>query len=169
VPLKKIRIRIFTHKVTKENHEVCAQTECANYFMRTKLVQMSGLLIKAILREPLIKFTMSHVAKINGMIARRTTQVVVAHGLVTGAASRLRVVRQGHLFRTCATRYRVEVATLRYQGVQHSERPFMWQPSWARVLRALCGVRLLVKGMTINFVAFLASHPVKPRARPCGT
>jgi hypothetical protein len=36
-------------------------------------------------------------------------------------------------------------------------------------LRAVCGVRLLAKGMAIRVVAFLASHPAKPSARPCGT
>ena len=179
---------------------------------------------------------MSHVANINGMIARRVTQVVVAHGLVTGAASCLREVRHSHLSRTCAARYRVEVATLRSQGVQRRnrkgharqvpattwrpwryERPFMLQPAVfnktvALALRAICGVRLLTKGMAIwartrywrsqpfagsaqlsrnrgryqwrgfaphhrsllrpiaaRIVAFLASHPAKPSARPCGT
>ena len=53
--------------------------------------------------------------RLNEMIARRTTQVVEAHGHVTGAASRLREVRLGHLSRTCACAYRVEVATLQYQ------------------------------------------------------
>jgi len=71
---------------------------------------------------------MSRVAIENGMIARRTPQVAVAHGHVTGAASRLRAVRQGHLSRTCATRYRVEAATLRSQGVQQRKRPFAMQP-----------------------------------------
>ena len=72
---------------------------------------------------------MSRVAVKNEIIARRTTKVVEAHGLVTGVASRLRVVRHGHLFRTCATRYRVEVATLRSLGVQQSENSFLMQPA----------------------------------------
>jgi len=116
---------------------------------------------------------MSHVAIKNEMIARRTTQVVVAHGLVTGAASRLREVRQSHLSRTCAARYRVEVATLRSQGVQRRKRSFLMQPVFNNLwgttaFRVVCGVRLLIKGMAINFVAFLASHPAKPLSRPCG-
>ena len=112
---------------------------------------------------------MSRVAIENGMIARCTTQVVVAHGLVTGVASRLRGVRQSHLSRTCATRYRVEVATLRSQGVQRRERSFLTQPFATATLWAVCGVRLLVKGMAIKFEAFLASHPAKPLSRLCGT
>jgi hypothetical protein len=112
---------------------------------------------------------MSHVAVKFEMIVRRIAQVVVAHGLVTGEASRLREVRHSHLSRTCATRYRVEVATLRSQGVQRRERPFMLQPMRALALRAVCCVRLLTKGMTICVVAFLASHPAKPSAWPCGT
>ena len=112
---------------------------------------------------------MNRVAVKNEMIGKRTTQVVVAHGHVTGAASRLREVRQSHLSRTCATRYRVEVATLRSQGVQRRERSFLTQPLRDKALRAICGVRLLAKGITISFVAFLASHPAKPLLRSCGT
>src|SRR5665647_1134084 len=101
---------------------------------------------------------MSHVVNINGMNARRTTQV--AHGLVTGEASRLRVVRYSHPSRTCASRYRVGVALdVRSQGVQRRERPFMLQPMRALALRAVCYVRLLTKGIAICVVAFLASHP----------
>ncbi|SRR5665647_564324 len=100
-------------------------------------------------KEPLIKSAMSRVAIRKEMIARRTTPVVVAHGLVTGAASRLREVRHSHLSRTCATRYRVEAATLRSQGVQQRKRPFAMQPFGTVALRAVCGVRLLVKGMGI--------------------
>jgi len=61
------------------------------------------------------------------------------------------------------------VVILRCLGAQHSERPFLLQPSWALALRAVCGVRLLAKGMAIRVVAFLASHPAKPSAWPCGT
>jgi hypothetical protein len=123
---------------------------------------------------------MNRVAVKNEMIARRTMQVVVAHGLVTGEASRLRGVRQGHLSRTCAARYRVEVATLLSQGVQRSnrrghvrqvpatlwrpwrhERSFLTQPFATAVLRAVCGVMLLAKGITISIVAFLASQSRK--------
>ena len=74
------------------------------------------------MREPLIKSTISHVAVKFEMVARRIVQVVAAHGRVTGVASRLREVRLSHLSRTCATRYRVEVATLRCQAMQHSNR-----------------------------------------------
>ena len=35
--------------------------------------------------------------------------------------------------------------------------------------RAVSGVLLLAKGMAIRVVVFLASHPAKPNARPCGT
>jgi hypothetical protein len=35
--------------------------------------------------------------------------------------------------------------------------------------RTVSGVLLLAKGITIRIVAFLASHPAKPNARPCGT
>src|SRR3989344_6132774 len=110
--------------------------------------------------EPLIKSAMSRVAIKNERIARRTMQVVVI---------------------------------LQRQGVQRRRRPFLMQPLpnnlWGTaVLRAVCGVRLLVKGMVINFhplpnpltegegaialspsggklekgLAFLASHPAKP-------
>jgi hypothetical protein len=48
------------------------------------------------------------------------------------------------------------VVILRCQGAQHREHPFLLQPVWALALRAACGVRLLAKGMTIRFVAFLA-------------
>src|SRR5665647_2757234 len=120
-------------------------------------------------REPLIKSTMNRVAIKNGMIARRMTQAVAAHRHVTGAASRLREVRHRpplpHL--CCAIPGRG--GTLRSQGVQRRKRPFAMQPFGTTVLRAVCGVRLLVKGMAINFEAFLASHPAKPLSRPCGT
>jgi hypothetical protein len=43
------------------------------------------------------------------------------------------------------------------------------QPKRALALRAVCYVRLLAKGITIRFVAFLASHPAKPNARSCWT
>jgi hypothetical protein len=79
---------------------------------------------------------MSRVAIENGMIARRTPQVVVI---------------------------------LRSQGVQQRKRPFAMQPFGTMALRVVCGVRLLVKGMAINFEVFLASHPAKPLSRPCGT
>src|SRR3989344_4630712 len=139
-------------------------------------------------KEPLIKSTMSHVAVKFEMIARRIAQVVAAHGHVTGVASRLREVRLSHLSRTCATRYRVEVATLRCQAMQHSnrmghvrqvpatlwrpwrhERSNLMQPKRHWPLRAVCYVRLFAKGMTIYFKAFLAPHPAKPSAWPCGT
>jgi len=112
---------------------------------------------------------MNRVAVKNEMIARRTPQVVVAHGHVTGVASRLREVRQSHLSRTCAARYRVEVATLRSQGVQQRKCPFSMQPFGTMALRAAYGVGFLVKGMAINFEVFLASHPAKPLSRSCGT
>ena len=86
-------------------------------------------------RESLIKSAMNRVAVKNEMIARRTTQVVVTHGLVTGAASRLREVRHSHLSRTSAARYRVEVATLRSQGVQRREHSFLTQPYGTRLCR----------------------------------
>jgi hypothetical protein len=119
--------------------------------------------------EPLIRSTMSHVAVKFEMIARRIAQVVEAHGPVTGVASRLRVVRLSHPSRTCATRYRVEVATLRSQAMQQSKRSNLTQPERHWPLRAVCYVRFLTKGMAISFVTFLASHPVKPSAWPCGT
>jgi len=53
--------------------------------------------------------------------------------------------------------------------VQRRERPFLTQPLRDKALRAICGVKLLVKGMAINFEVFLASHPAKPLSRPCGT
>jgi hypothetical protein len=91
--------------------------------------------------QPLIKSTMNRVAIKNEMIARRTTQVVVI---------------------------------LRHQGVQRSKRSFLMQPAGFNLigtttLWAAYFVRLLVKGMAINFVAFLASHPAKPLSRPCRT
>jgi hypothetical protein len=68
-----------------------------------------------------------------------------------------------------ARRATLVVVILRCQGAQHSERPFLSQPLRALALRAVCGVRLLAKGITIRVVAFLASHPAKPGARPCWT
>ena len=60
------------------------------------------------------------------------------------------------------------VVVLRSQGVQRCECSFLTQPIRDKALRAICGVRLLVKGMAINFEVFLASHPAKPLSRPCG-
>ena len=55
------------------------------------------------------------------------------------------------------------VVTLRSQAAQQRKRTNLSQPSVlleivAQGLRAVCYVRLLVKGMAINFVACLASH-----------
>ena len=61
------------------------------------------------------------------------------------------------------------VLDVRSQGVQRRERSFLTQPLRDKALRAICGVKLLVKGMAINFEVFLASHPAKPLSRPCGT
>ena len=36
-------------------------------------------------------------------------------------------------------------------------------------LQAVCGVRLVAKGMAIRVLAFRASHPAKPPSRPRGT
>ena len=58
------------------------------------------------------------------------------------------------------------VVALRSQGVQRRKHSFLMQPEGTMVLRAVCCVRLLVKGMAINFEAFLASHPAKSWARP---
>ena len=141
-------------------------------------------------REALFKPTMSHVAVKFEMIARRIAQAVAAHGLVTGAASRLRVVCLSHLSRTCAARYRVEVATLRCQAMQQHNRT---RKEYHRQSKPQSG-KLLAKGMAINFhplpnplpeeegaialspsggklkrgLAFLAPHPAKPGAWPCG-
>jgi hypothetical protein len=40
---------------------------------------------------------------------------------------------------------------------------------WDMALRAICGVRLLAKGLAIRVVAFLSTHPAKPMSRSCGT
>src|SRR5665647_980564 len=61
------------------------------------------------------------------------------------------------------------VVFLRSQGAQRRERSFLTQPFGTATLRAICGVRLLAKGITISFVAFLPAHPAKPLSRPCGT
>ena len=61
------------------------------------------------------------------------------------------------------------VVILRSQEVQRRKHSFLMQPFGTATLRAVCFVRLLVKGMAINFVAFLASHPAKPLSQPCGT
>jgi hypothetical protein len=61
------------------------------------------------------------------------------------------------------------VVILRSQGAQRRERPFMLQPGGTAALRAVCCVLRLVKGMAINFIACLASHPAKPLSRPCQT
>jgi len=58
------------------------------------------------------------------------------------------------------------VLDVRSQGVQRRKRSFLMQPEGTAALRAVCGVRLLVKGMAINIEAFLASHPAKPLSRP---
>jgi len=124
--------------------------------------------------EPLFKSSISRVADKNWMIARRATQVA--------AATRYRVAadcgssrRQPIPHRRFAHRV-LAVVILRCQGAQHSERPFLLQPVRALALRAVCGVRLLMKqlairlswqttptkslviakGMTIRVVAFLA-------------
>ena len=138
---------------------------------------------------------MSRVAVKNEMIARRTTKVVVVHGLVTGIASRLRAVYHSPLLPHQRLRVPCRSGTLQHLGVQRSERSFLMQPLGTMTLRAICCVRLLVKGMAINFhplpnplpegegaialspsggklergLAFLTSHPAKPLSRPCGT
>jgi hypothetical protein len=57
------------------------------------------------------------------------------------------------------------VVVLRSQEVQRRKHSFLMQPEGTVTLRAVCDVGLLVKGMTINFEAFLASHPAKPLSR----
>jgi len=106
-------------------------------------------------REPLIKSTMSRVAEKMPMNSRCKPQVVAAHGLVTGVASRLRVVCHSHLSRTCALRYRVEVAILRSlrfatSGLQQSARGILTQPLWAWALRAVYCLGLLGRGITMR-------------------
>ncbi len=68
-----------------------------------------------------------------------------------------------------ARRATLVVVDLRCQGAQHGESPFLLQPVRALALRAVCGVRLLAKGITLRVVAFLASHPAKASAWSCGT
>src|SRR3972149_11221343 len=111
-------------------------------------------------REPLIKSTMNRVAIKNEMIARRTTKVVVD---VRSQGVQQRN-RRGHARQVPATLWRP----------WRHKHSFLMQPlgfdlMGTTALRAVCGVRLLVKGMAINFVALLASHPAKPLSRPCGT
>jgi len=119
------------------------------------------------LREPLIKSIMDRVADKNGMIARRATPVAAATRYCVAAdCGSSRLLPFPH--RRFAHRVMAAVI-LRCQGAQHRERPFLSQPARALALRAVCGVRLLAKGITIRVVAFLASHPAKPNARPCGT
>src|SRR3990167_5198183 len=103
---------------------------------------------------------MSRVAIKNEMIARRTTQVVLD---VRGQGVQQRN-RRGHARQVPATLWRP----------WRHEHSFLMQPPsnnlWGTTaLQAVCYVRLLVKGMAINFVTFLASHPAKPLSRPCGT
>jgi hypothetical protein len=85
---------------------------------------------------------MNRVAFKNVMIPRRTTPVVLA----------------------------VRCQDIEYWVVQRNKRTFrshfLTQPQWDRALQAVCVVRLLVKGMAIDFVAFLASHPANPLSRP---
>ena len=57
------------------------------------------------------------------------------------------------------------VVILRCQGAQHSERSFLLQPLRALALRAVCGIMLLAKGITIRVVTSL--HPI-PQGRVRG-
>jgi hypothetical protein len=70
---------------------------------------------------------------------------------------------------TIARRTTQVVLDVRSQGVQRRKHSFLTQPILDKALRAICGVKLLVKGIAINFKAFLASHPAKPLSQPCGT
>jgi hypothetical protein len=110
--------------------------------------------LNVLVKEPLIKSTMNRVANKNGMIARRATLVAAATrycvAAVCGSSRLLPFPRQRFAHRVLAA------VILRCQGVQHSERPFLSQPVRALALRAVCGVRLLAKGITIRVVAFLA-------------
>ncbi|MEQ1673943.1 MAG: hypothetical protein ABL865_02750 [Candidatus Nitrotoga sp.] len=49
-----------------------------------------------------------------------------------------------------ARRATLVVVILQYQGAQHNECPFLSQPTRTLALRAVCGVRLLAKGITIR-------------------
>ena len=72
-------------------------------------------------------------------------------------------------FEMIARRIAQVVVILRCQAMQQSKRSNLTVTLRALALRAVCSVRLLAKGMAISFVTFLASHPVKPSAWPCGT
>ena len=86
---------------------------------------------------------MNRVADKNGVIARRATQVAAATryraAAVCGSSRGQPIPHRRFAHRVLA------VVILRCQGAQHSERPFLLQPSWALALRAVCGVRLLAK------------------------
>jgi len=118
---------------------------------------------------------MNRVADKNGMIARRATLVAATTRYwrsqpIAGVAACCHS-------RTSRFAHRVMAAViLRCQGAQHSKQPFLLQPLRALALRAVCGVRLLMKqlairlswqttpakslviakGITIRVVAFLA-------------
>src|SRR5665647_3094620 len=119
-------------------------------------------------REPLIKSIMNRVADKNGMIARRATPVVVILRC-QGAQHRERPflsqpLRALALRAVCCVRLRHVTAQQPIAGAAACT------PLPHRTLtRTVSGVLLLAKGITIRIVAFLASHPAKPNARPCGT
>ena len=103
---------------------------------------------------------MNRVAIKNEMITRRTAQVV------------LDVRSQGVQRRNRGGHARQVPATL-WRPWRH-ERSFLMQPlgfdlMGTAALQAVYFVRLLVKGMAINFKAFLASRPAESLSRPCGT
>jgi len=92
---------------------------------------------------------MNRVADKNGMIARRATPVA-ATTRYWRSQPFAGVAACCH-FRTSRFAHRVMAAViLRCQGVQHSERPFLSQPIGALALRAVCGVRLLIRLLAIR-------------------
>jgi hypothetical protein len=95
---------------------------------------------------------MSRVANKNGMIARRATPVAATTRY--WRSQPLAGVAACCHSRTSRSAHRVMAAvSLRCQGAQHRERPFLSQPFGHTVLRAVCGVRLLAKGRSRHVTA----------------
>jgi hypothetical protein len=119
-------------------------------------------------KEALNKSTMNHVVVKNELIARRATQVVLAHGLVTGVASRLRGVRHWPLLPHLRYAIPGRSGMLLSQGAPNAsvcgKRSFLTQPLWDRALQAFFGVSLLVKGVPFALSPSL-HHILQSRCR----
>jgi hypothetical protein len=142
-------------RLTRSDHQALASSR-------------SSAALRPLTKEPLIKSIMDRVADKNGMIARRTTPVVVI----------LRCQGAQHRERPFLSQPLRALALRAVCGVRLLAKGAVATRYWRR--QPLAGAtacdhsrtnrfahRVMVA--TIRFVAFLASHPAKPNARPCGT